>query len=163
MIGGALLLLIVGGGLAYYEYEHDVPETFFNDPVKQFKYGSTGGDILAGIPLGIFKAMPRLCADYLHGDNWTALGFTFESGMDRPIGTSLRRSLGFDRVSLNCAACHMGTWRAAPADARVAVPGMPSNRVDLGRFTRFIVDCVTDERFNPWQVVQAAEATGAAD
>jgi hypothetical protein len=37
---------------------------------------------------------------------------------------------------------------------------MPANRVDLGRFTRFLTDCVMDERFNPWQVVQAAERTG---
>ena len=38
---------------------------------------------------------------------------------------------------------------------------MPANRLDLGRFTQFLTDCALDERFNPWQVVQAAERAGA--
>ena len=38
---------------------------------------------------------------------------------------------------------------------------MPAHRLDLGRFTQFLTQCALDERFNPWQVVQAAERTGA--
>lgn len=160
IIGGAILIIVIAAGVLYYEFSRDVPQAFYDDPVKQFKYGSTGGEILAGLPVGIFKAMPKLCADYLHGDSWEALGFVYEPGMDRPVGTSLRSSLGFDRIALNCATCHVGTYRADPQGKRIIVTGMPANRVDLGRFTRFIVDCVTDERFNPWQVEQAAEQTG---
>lgn len=133
----------------------------FDDPVEQFKYGSTGGDRLAGIPIGIFKALPALCRDYLPGEGWASLGFITEPGHDRPIGTSLRRSLGFDRVSLNCATCHVGTWRASAADPPQIVPGMPSNGLDLGGFARFLERCALDERFNPWQVIQAAENAGA--
>ena len=33
--------------------------------------------------------------------------------------------------------------------------------LDLGRFAKFLTDCALDERFNPWQVVQAAERAGA--
>ena len=160
IIGGALLLCIIGAGFLYWEFSRDEPQTFFADPVKQFKYGSTGGEILAGLPVGIFKALPALCPDYLHGNSWEALGFIYEKGMDRPVGTSLRHSLGFDRIALNCAACHVGTYRESPQTQRVVVPGMPANRVDLGRFTRFLTDCLSDERFNPWQVVQAAERAG---
>jgi mono/diheme cytochrome c family protein len=160
IVGGAVLLLVAAAGFLYYEFSRDEPETFFDDPVKQFKYGSTGGEILAGLPVGIFKALPKLCPDYLHGDSWEALGFVYEKGMDRPVGTSLRHSLGFDRIALNCAACHVGTYRAGPESQPVIVPGMPAHRVDLGRFTRFLTDCVTDERFNPWQVAEAAERTG---
>jgi mono/diheme cytochrome c family protein len=160
IIGGAILITVIAAGFLYYEFSRDTPETFFDDPVKQFKYGSTGGEILAGLPVGIFKALPKLCPDYLHGDGWEALGFNYEQDIDRPVGTSLRHSLGFDRIALNCAACHAGTYRASPQSPRVIVPGMPANRVDLGRFTQFIVNCVTDERFNPWQVEQAAEETG---
>lgn len=160
IIGGAILIVIVAAGLLYFEFSRNVPETFFDDPVKQFKYGSTGGEILAGLPVGIFKALPKLCSDYLHGDSWEALGFNYEPSMDRPVGTSLRHNLGFDRIALNCAACHAGTYRASPESPRIIVPGMPANRVDLGGFTQFIIDCVTDERFNPWQVEQAAEETG---
>jgi hypothetical protein len=160
VLGGAILIAAVAGGMLYWQFAGDGAESFYDDPVKQFKYGSTGGEMLAGLPLGIFKALPRLCPDHLQGDSWEALGFVYEPGMDRPIGTSVRRSLGFDRVALNCATCHAGTWRAEPKAEPVVVIGMPAHRVDLGRFTQFIEDCVSDERFNPWQVVQAAEATG---
>ena len=160
VIGGAALIVAIAAGFLYFEFTRDVPQTFYSDPVKQFKYGSTGGEILAGLPVGIFKALPKLCPDYLQGDGWETLGFNYEQGMDRPVGTSLRRSLGFDRIALNCAACHVGTYRSSPESPRIIVPGMPANRVDLGRFAQFVIDCVSDERFNPWQVEQAAEQAG---
>jgi hypothetical protein len=160
IVGSATLLAVIAAGFLYYEVSGDDPETFFDDPVKQFKYGSTGGEILAGLPVGVFKALPALCPDYLHGNSWEALGFIYEKGMDRPIGTSLRHNFGFDRIALNCAACHVSTYRVAPQSSRVTVPGMPAHRVDLGRFTQFLTDCVLDERFNPWQVMEAAERTG---
>src|SRR5690606_8199840 len=33
--------------------------------------------------------------------------------------------------------------------------------LDLAGFARFLSSCALDERFNPWQVVQAAERAGA--
>jgi mono/diheme cytochrome c family protein len=160
LLGGAILVAVVIAGFLYYKLAGDDPETFFDNPVKQFKYGSTGGDLLAGLPVGIFKAMPMLCRDYLPGKGWESLGFIYEEGMDRPVGTSRRHSLGFDRIALNCAACHVGTYRDAPPSQPEIVVGMPSHRVDLARFTKFITQCVLDERFNPWQVIEAAEQTG---
>ena len=156
----AAVALLVAAGALYRHYAADIPQHFAN-PLMEFEYGSTGGDELGGIPVGVFKALPRLCRDYLPSDGWESLGFIYEPGMDRPIGTSLRRTLGFDRVSLNCATCHVGTYRTARDGRAVVVPGMPANRLDLEGFARFLENCVLDERFNPWQVVQAAEATGA--
>jgi hypothetical protein len=155
-----VLLLAVGGILSWRWYVDD-PAQRFDDPVQQFKYGSTGGDRLAGIPIGIFKALPKLCRAYLPGEGWESLGFLTEPGMDRPIGTSLRRTFGFERLSLNCATCHVGTWRSEPGGEPVIVPGMPANRLDLAAFARFPSNCALDERFNPWQVIQAAEEAGA--
>lgn len=160
IVGAVVLLFVLVTAGLYYDYKRDVAESF-DDPIKQFKYGSTGGDRLAGIPVGIFKALPTLCRDHLPGEGWQSLGFIFEEGMERPVGTSLRRSLGFDRVSLNCAACHVGTYRETPEAKSVPVPGMPANRLDLSGFTRFLSNCALDERFNPWEVVQAAERAGA--
>jgi hypothetical protein len=159
---GILAALIVVGVAYFFDnyYYRDEAEAFA-DPVQQFKYGSTGGDRLAGIPVGIFNALPKLCHDYLPGEGWASLGFIFEPGMDRPVGTSKRRSFGFDRIGLNCATCHVGTYRETPQSQRVVVPGMPAHRIDLGRLVQFLTDCALDERFNPWQVIQAAENTGA--
>ena len=157
-----LVLLCLGGAIwIYIDYSRNKAEAFYDDPVKHFKYGSTGGDQLVGIPIGIFKALPQLCREHLPGEGWQSLGLLFEDGMERPIGTSLRRSLGFDRVSLNCAACHVGTYRATPDAKPVIVPGMPANRLLLGEFVRFLENCALDERFNPWQVIEAAETAGA--
>ena len=94
-VGVAVLLLSRPRAYLYYDYSPRCRRrAFFDDPVKQFKYGSTGGDRLAGIPAGIFKALPQLCRDYLPGEGWQSLGFVFEPGMDRPVGTSKRRSWG---------------------------------------------------------------------
>lgn len=169
LAGALILFAIFSGGYALHNYYGvDEAEAWFghddpamNNPLAQFKYGSTGGDRLIGVPVDIFKALPELCSDYLPGEGWESLGFIFEPGMDRPIGTSLRRSLGFERVSLNCAACHVGTYREAPATEPVVVVGMPSHGLDLTGFARFLSQCALDERFNPWQVVQAAERAGA--
>jgi len=73
----------------------------------------------------------------------------------------LRRSLGFERIFLNCAACHVGTYRAQPSDKPVVVVGMPANHLQLGLLEKSLTDCALDERFNPWQVIQAAEDSGA--
>jgi hypothetical protein len=161
IVGLSVLAIVAAGAWLYYDYNRDVAEQHFDDPVKQFKYGSTGGDRLAGLPAGIFMALPQLCRDYLPGEGWQSLGFVFEPGMDRPAGTSKRHSLGFDRIGLNCAACHVGTYRETAQSTPVIVAGMPANRLDLARFAKFLTDCALDERFNPWQVVQAAERAGA--
>jgi hypothetical protein len=118
--GRCVRLLVVGVAYLFYDYYRDEAEAFAA-PVQQFKYGSTGGDRLAGIPVGIFNALPKLCHDYLPGEGWKSLGFMFEPGMDRPVGTSKRRSLGFDRIGLNCATCHVGTYRDAPQSRFSAV------------------------------------------
>ena len=83
--GLAVLAVVAAGAWLYYDYHRDVAEEHFDDPVKQFKYGSTGGDRLAGIPAGIFMALPQLCREYLPGEGWQSLGFVFEAG-DGPAG-----------------------------------------------------------------------------
>ena len=61
-------------GYLYYDYHRDEPQAFFDNPVMQFKYGSTGGDRLAGVPVGIWNALPKLCRKYFPGEGWQSLG-----------------------------------------------------------------------------------------
>ena len=51
-MGLAILTLLAAGALLYVDYRREKVEAFLDDPVKQFKYGSTGGDVIAGIPIG---------------------------------------------------------------------------------------------------------------
>lgn len=166
LVAAIILLVVAAGAFIYSTFSSGDAEAFFgipnqpDDPARQFKYGSTGGELLAGLPVGIFKALPQICPDFLPGPGWESLGFIYEEGMDRPVGTSRKRSLGIDRIALNCAACHAGTYRETPQSQPTVVVGMPAHRMDLGGFTKFVTSCVLDERFNPWQVIQAAERTG---
>ena len=161
IVGAAVVLIAIFTAFLIYDFRRDEPEAYFDDPEMHFKYGSTGGDRVAGVPVGIWNGLPQLCGDYLPGEGWESIGLITEPDMDRPIGVSRRRSLGFDRVFLNCAACHVGTYRDTPDDQATIVVGMPANGLNLSKFVEAVGNCGLDERFNPWQVVQAAEDAGA--
>ncbi len=84
----------------------------YPDPVEHFKYGSTGGEILNGIPYSVWMTLPRIFG--LRNGNYESFGFLYESGKDLPVGVSKRNYQGMDRVSFNCAICHYGSVRSAP-------------------------------------------------
>lgn len=164
------MALLVGlalvGLLAFYltaRFTTDVPVRHA-DPVAHFKYGSTGGERSSGIPIALWKAIPKVCADrlpgkgYVKGREYESFGFLYEGGRDLPVGVSQRNVAGLPRVFLNCAICHTGSVRLEKDDPRQLVPGMPSNTVDLGAFQRFLFDCATDEGFDVDRLmVEAAE------
>ena len=143
-IAGLLLAVVV---YAAFRFLPDRAVTY-DTMEDHFKYGSTGGDRLTGIPYWIWQAMPLVCADTLQavagerlapdyldrvaryetGDDapakrrelsregYKALGFMYEpdaNGQERnlPIGIAQRRSLGLDRVYINCSVCHSSTVR----------------------------------------------------
>lgn len=156
----AVILALVGAAYMAYRLGIDRAESF-DDPVMQFKYGSTGGDKNFGIPYVLWQAMPALFRKYLpagrEDEGWAAFGFIYEDAADlpadfdhpRPIGTSMRNYMGIERTFLNCAICHAGTVRAAADDDPVIYVGMPANRIDLQAFQDFIIASALDERFTP--------------
>jgi processive rubber oxygenase RoxA-like protein len=131
----------------------DVPVRYHSG-VDHFKYGSTGGERSSGIPLALWKVMPKVCPEHLPGQRYVkdreyeSFGFIYEDGKDLPVGVSRRNVMGLSRVFLNCAICHAGTVRFAKDAPRQLVPGMPSNTVDLEAFQRFISNCAADENFD---------------
>lgn len=156
-----VVLMTVGfalGGYTIWRLSLDEAETF-DDPVAQFKYGSTGGDRNFGLPYTMWEAMPVLFREHMpegrEDEGWAAFGFLYEDpedlppglGRHRPVGTSLRRHMGIERIFLNCAGCHAGRVRAAEGSAPVIIAGMPSNTVDLSAFQAFLAAAVADERF----------------
>lgn len=163
------VLIVVGFVLLFTAYllvrflpdsvEHQVTEE------DHFKYGTTGGERLAGIPVGIWNAIPGLCkkhlpeGDYPHG--YEAFGFIYENDKQFPVGSSVRHHVGMDRVFFNCAACHAGLVRTSTDAEPELVLGMPSNTVNLQAFQDFLFKCVTDERFNPIDILIEAGAAGA--
>lgn len=153
-------LTLLGGVYLGYRLSIDRAESF-DDPVLQFKYGSTGGDKNFGIPYVLWQAMPVLFRKYLpegkQDQGWAAFGFIYEDpaalpgdfDRPRPVGTSMRNYMGIERTFLNCAICHAGTVRTAPDAEPVVYVGMPANRIDLQAFQNFIIASALDERFTP--------------
>ena len=87
--------------------------TYYEAPADHFKYGSVGTEAVEGIPYWIWVVLPRLFPEKLPGSGgYTSLGLTWEEGREMPIGLT-KETIGFDRVGLNCAACHVGTVRTA--------------------------------------------------
>lgn len=158
--------VVLGGAYAVWRITDDKPVTYESD-VEHFKYGSTGGErgwklqFGFGIPYWIWIALPELVPELLPdgaaGRGYSALGFIYEDDrnpmFDLPIGTSMRRVQGIDRVYVNCAFCHTGSVRDAPGGPRRIVPGMPSNTVDLGAFTEFLAGAAKSRQFRDREVM----------
>ena len=130
------------------------------DIEDHFKYGSTGGERDAGIPLAIWRVLPSLFREHLPGETLKSLGFVMEPGKELPVGVSRRNVQGLDRVFINCAICHVGTVRDTPESPQRIVLGMPSNTVDLEGFERFLFRCATDERFTPEHILAEMDRQG---
>ncbi len=161
-----LAAILIGGFCLANRLTNDQPVAYTNIE-EHFKYGSLGGERESGIPLGIWKVLPKLFPEYLPGkrylpgQEYASLGFLYEPGKTLPIGVSQRNTQGIDRVFLNCAACHAGTVRATASSPRTIYPGMPSNTVDLEGFQRFIFACAADPRFNSDRLMAEMQALGA--
>jgi hypothetical protein len=142
-------LIAVGGVSAYTFLTRDDP-VVYGDIVEQYKYGSIGTEELQGIPYELWVVLPDVFADLLPpgpGQGYERFGFLYEPGHDRPIGTTYReKPIGL--LGLNCALCHVGTYRASPTSPRQKVLGMPSNNMRLWDYIQFLRKVRRDERFN---------------
>jgi mono/diheme cytochrome c family protein len=130
----------------------------YDDPKEHFKYGSTGGEIRAGIPYTIWKTLPVIFG--LPGGNYQSFGFLYEPGKDLPVGVSKRRYRGMDLVSVNCAICHAGSYRASLSDKPKYVLAMPSNTVDLEAYYQFLFNAAKSEKFTAGRILGQAEQMG---
>jgi mono/diheme cytochrome c family protein len=139
-------------------FDHPVP---YEDETAHFMYGSLGGErgykgqVGFGLPYWIWVTLPELFPEHLPdktaGRGYSSFGYIYEPGGDLrfqlPVGTSQRRTLGLDRVWINCGVCHTGTVRSAPGDVPEIVPGMPANRYNQGAWIKFLFDVAVDEKF----------------
>lgn len=126
-----------------------VPVTY-PDIAEHFKYGSIGTEKRLGVPAPLFDLFPVMFADLLPGDRpgqgYEKLGFLYEPGHKRPIGTTLRE-LPVPIVGLNCAACHTGTMRDMPGGERRFLFGASSVNFDIVAYFRFLLAVAQDPRF----------------
>ena len=162
LIGVAALVVLVA---ALIEFGGKGTPTYADNP-SHFMYGSIGAETQSGLPYAIWKTLPSLYpADFKGRSDYSAFGFLYEKDAggkqkDLPVGISTRTVNGIQVVWMNCATCHVGTWREAAGAAPHMVAGMPSNNLDLYRFIRFILDAGADERLSADTLIPAMEKTG---
>jgi mono/diheme cytochrome c family protein len=130
------------------------------DIVTEFKYGSVGTEGTVGVPYWLWVVLPDVFPDKLPnrpGNGYERLGFIYDNPPgDLPIGAS--RSGGMlPRVGLNCATCHVGTYRDAPQAAPAVVLGMPAHRMDLQAYARFLSAIAKDPRFTAETLIPAMQ------
>ena len=126
--------------------------------VEHFKHGSVGIEETEGVPYWIWRVLPELFADKLPGPGgYRSLGFIYEDGHELPVGFSQKSVLGSERIAINCAFCHTGTWRRRPGDSPTIVPGAPSTRVDPQGYARFLTATANDDRFRAGTMLDAID------
>jgi hypothetical protein len=123
-------------------------ETNYDSDEEHFKYGSIGTENQDGIPYWIWLVLQRVFPEKLPGPgDYTSLGLTCEEGKEMPVGFT-KKTIGFERVGLTCAACHSATYRTDPKEKPVIVPTGPSNKFDVQAYLRFLYACASDSRFD---------------
>lgn len=144
----ALPLVLILAMFAYWNLFRQTPPKQFASNEEHFLYGSVGTEAGNGVPYWIWLVLPRVFPDLLPAPGgYEALGLYSQEGHELPAGIT-KRHIGFDRVSINCAFCHAGTYRLKPSDKPAVVPGAPTQTVSPQNYLRFLFACARDPRFN---------------
>lgn len=143
-----ILVLLVGvvGYVGWYNLFREVP-THYESDAEHFKYGSIGTEQAQGIPYWIWLVLPRIFPDKLPGPGgYTSLGITWEEGKETPVGFT-KKTIGFPRVGITCAACHSSTFRKTQKDKPTIIAAGASTKFDLQSYIRFLGASASDPRF----------------
>src|SRR5579864_8761651 len=149
IIGAVLVLVaVVGGIFTYNHFFRREPAPFFASEEDHFLYGSIGTEETDGIPYWIWLVLPRIFPEHLPAPGgYASLGVLAKDGNEMPIGFS-KVTIGFERVGINCAICHTGSYRLRPDDPPTIVPAAPSHQMAPQLYVRFLFACASDPRFN---------------
>ena len=150
---GLLTLLMVA--LGWYFLFRQVDQEFESD-IEHFKYGSVGVEANSGIPLKVWQTLPKICANQLKrpGAGYRSFGFAWEEGKPTPVGMPVK-TVGFERVGINCALCHTAKVRTGHAQTARLYIGAPSPTIDLQSYLRFLFSCANISSFSPDELLAA--------
>ena len=144
---GVVLLLLLAA--VYYLVFVNQYVISYKDDVDHFKYGSIGSETVNGFPILVFKALPVMFRDEIGPTGYRRFGLLYETEQSElPVGMSRRVVTGVERVWLNCAVCHVGTYRINLTDKPAYIYGAPSNNLRLFDLIKFFVRAGNDPRLN---------------
>ena len=143
-----LVAVAVGALATWFLFFRELPAEHLASDQEHFLYGSTGTEDPAGVPYWIWLVLPRVFPDLLPGPGgYASIGIIGQEGHELPVGFS-KRVIGFERVGINCALCHAGTYRLKASDNPIIVATAPSHQVSPQQYLRFLFACANDSRFN---------------
>ena len=163
-IGIVLLILIVlVGWAAWYNFFRTEPqEAWVESSLRNhFLYGSIGQEAIEGMPYWIYVVLPKVFPEYLPAPGgYASLGMSWEPGPPKrtgaegepphefPMGVTTK-VVGFNRVGLNCAFCHVSRVRLT-ADQAIPnyYPGGPTHTFRVQDYQWFLFRSASDPRFN---------------
>src|SRR5262249_17743951 len=135
----AVLLLPAAGVLFYgwYKLFHEVPQEYVSDEWN-FKYGTIGTEEEQGVPYWVWLVLPGMCPESRRGrGGYAPLGLPYEPGEELPVGFS-KKTIGFPRVGINCAACHTATVRGKEEETPRLYLAAPAQKLDVQRYLKFL-------------------------
>ncbi|TMQ10460.1 MAG: cytochrome c [Deltaproteobacteria bacterium] len=157
---GVLVVVAVVLGVLIKRFMDRNRAPMYADIQEHFKYGSIGTEKRLGVPAPLFDLFPVMFADLLPqdrpGQGYEKLGFLYEPGHKRPIGTTVRE-MPVEIVGLNCAACHTGTMRDKPGGERRLLLGAPANNFNIEGYFLFILAIAEDPRFTTERLLEGIE------
>jgi hypothetical protein len=150
-----VVALLILAALYYFVFVNQYVVAHKDDP-NHFKYGSIGSEPVNGLPILVFKALPVMFQDELGRPGFRRFGMLYESEQaELPIGMSRRVVSGVERVWLNCAVCHTGTYRLDVGDKPTVLLGAPANNLRLFDLLKFFVQVGNDPGFNADKLIEA--------
>jgi hypothetical protein len=118
-------------------------------PQDEFLYGSMGTEGIEGTPYWIWVILPKIFPEYLPGPGgYASLGISWNEGRALPAGVTTK-FIGFERVGVNCAFCHVSAVRLTPEQGKPTFyPGGPGHQVRVQEYQEFLFKSAADPRFN---------------
>ena len=154
-----LIVVLLVLAAAYYLIFVNQYIVAYRDNTEHFKYGSIGSEPNDGLPILVFKALPVMFRDELGPIGYRRFGLLYENEQSElPIGMSRRIVSGIERVWLNCAVCHVGTYRLSPTDPPTYLYGAPSNNLRLFDLLKFFVKVGNDPRFTADNLIETIDS-----
>ncbi len=155
-VAAVVLLVAATGSVGWFRLFREAPQSFVSIE-ERFKYGSIGAEQEQGLPYWLWLVLPRMFPEKLPGPGgYASLGVTWEEGQEMPIGFS-KKTVGFPRVAINCAFCHISTVRTAPDEKPRIYPGGTGQQFDSQSYQRFLFACASDPRFTPAAILEELE------
>lgn len=145
-----LIFILVFGSVWYLSWFHlsrKVPVTYAS-PEQQFNYGAIGSEQIDSVPYWIWLILPRLFPEKLPGPGgYASLKMDWRAGEEVPVGLT-KQTIGFPRVSLNCAACHNATFSSSNSKELSMTLAGSAPKFDLQGYINFLRDSANDPRFD---------------